>query len=309
MPVTVGTVREAQYFPEVFPVGRIGDIPPESSMSPEPLDLRSFGADRIVQLRDVAAQENASVQAVFQADSQYEVMRLSAMPNDLQVVPVRYNATERLAYSLQNSTGVAVQNFTTRFSVLVDRPTTVDKLRYGLELNAEDEELLGFFPDLPRQVSLGQRPLSFEQRIREQYPSITEFFRTVRISQVGTTGMGTVFHTANALPGEALVLTHIAGDLPNPTDGLKIMIDRDGQHELVSLDAYGLHSLVRGIACWIPALQEIRFRAIASVPVSDYNVRLQFRRVQITPILQARWGLITEQDDPDTYRAVRAGLL
>ena len=304
--IGVSEIRAARFFPEILPCTVVRDIGTSSYASPEPLDLRRFGVDRFVQLRDLYIDTDSEVRYNLTGDD-FSIQRNSGAVDD-NYMDIIISAMNSLSYSLFNeNTGATKSDFKTYFGVLVDKPTVAQKLKFDYELTTEQEEInedLG----IENSVNKGVLPLPYTYKFEREYQVIDSYVVSSRISSVPTSGDGTVFEDFTVQPGEVLILSAIACDPETVADNLRIIIDRDNDFSYITFHPSVINDRNINMSCWIPAIRELRFRALAGAGVTDVDVRLILKRVVLTDLLKARWNLI-EEAPGDLIRKVDGGVL
>lgn len=314
MPITLSTVLRARWFPELLPDAQVLSLP--ASGAAAALDLRRFAPfDRLLTLTGVATDQDADVQLQLRVDGrQYDA--LTGMRPARRPAEDRYVAADSLSVSLKNLSASAKSGYRVSYGLWVSRPTVAEKLRWGLELSAEETELatkLG----IPQSAEKGILPLPVD------YQLLREYHQRAAIAQTAAQALAVPVEPAYAVAaqlfaeqGEALILRGIAADPGTQAQAVKIIIDRDEDGAYLTLDAYALPIPAYGDAldwelpCFLPALHELRVRVTAAQTVPSYRIRLLVWRVPLTNLLRARWGLPPAGQPPaDLADRVRAGVL
>lgn len=297
MPIDTSNIRSVRFFPEILPATEFRDIAPSSEAQPTPLDLRRFGQDRFLQLRDLFLDRDNEVRYTLTGDG-FSIER-NASGVDNEVMDVSIQAFRSLTYKLFNeNTGVTKTNFRTHFGVLVDKPTVSRKILNGIDLT-EDEEQINEELGLSDSVDKGVLPLPFTFKFEREYHVTNSFVVSSRIDSVPTSGGGAVFEDFSVTPGRALILTGIAADPFTPGDNFKVILDRDNDSGYIEFQPAAVNSLdITMNSVFIPALNELRFRAIANNPLTNADVRLIIKEVILTNTLRVRWGLLSPDEAP-----------
>ena len=304
--IGVSEIRAARFFPEILPCTVIRNIGASSYASPEPLDLRRFGVDRFVQLRDLYIDTDSEVRYNLVGDD-FSIERNAGATDD-EPMDTIISAMNSLSFSLFNeNTGAPKNDFRTYFGVLVDKPTVAQKLKFDYELTTEQEEINEDL-SIENSVNKGVLPLPYTYKYEREYQIIDSYVVSTRISDVPTVGDGAVFEDFTVKPGEALILSAIACDPETVADNLRIVIDRDNDFGYITFHPSVINDRNINMSCWIPAIRELRFRALAGAAVTDVDVRLILKRVVLTDLLKARWNLI-EEAPGDLIRKVDGGVL
>jgi len=90
-------------------------------------------------------------------------------------------------------------------------------------------------------------------------------------------------------------------------DDVTLTIKRDGDANYITVRAAALAGVNR-INCWIPALQELIITATAARPVVGAAILFNVKKVRLTNILKARWGIAGNMP-ADVIKKVQAGIL
>ena len=294
MTISVADIRTVRYFPEILPVTEIRDISPSSEASPIPLDLRRFGKDRLLQLRDLYLDRDSDIRYTVTGDDFSLERRASAVDN--KTMDFSISATDNLTYRLYNTdTGATKADFRTYFSVLVDKLTVADKLKYGINLSSEDERInedLG----IRDKVERANIPLPYDYKFEREYSIIDSYTVSSRISSVPTTGNGAVFEDFTVRSNEALILTSVGATPFTIADNFRIIIDRDDDNGYITLLPSVINDLNKEIKMWIPATRELRLRAIANNSLSNADIRVNLLRIRLNDILKVRWNLVDRSE-------------
>ncbi len=309
MPIDVSSIRATRLFPEILPATEFRDIAASSEAAPTPLDLRRFGGDRFLQLRNLYLDQDNEVRYTLTGDGFSIERRAGAVDNEAMNVSIQ--AFRSLTYKLFNTnTGAPKTDFRSYFGVLVDKPTVARKILNGIDLTDEEQEIneeLG----IADSVDKGDLPLPYSFKFEREYHILDSFMVSSRIDTVPTSGSGAVFEDFSVNPGEAYILTGIAADPFTTADNFRIIIDRDNDYEYVEFQPAAVNDLDKTMtSIFIPALNELRFRVLATNPLANADVRLIIKRVVLTNTLRVRWGLIEPSEAPgDLGKKVLGGVL
>jgi hypothetical protein len=306
--IDVADVGTARFFPEVLPSTVFDTIGASSAAAPLPADLRRFGVERLVQLRNLFLERDNDIRYTITADD-FSIARNAGAVDD-DIMDNQLNAFDSLTYRLFNeNTGAAKTDYRTHFSILVDKPTVAQKLKFGIDLNQEEQQIdedLG----ISNSVEKGVLPLPYSFKFEREYQVINSYTISSRISSVPTSGSGAVFEDISVNPNEAIILTEIGADPFAAADNFRIIIDRDNDVDYVIFHPFSLNSLNLNQSVFIPAIRELKFRALATNSISNADVRLVLKRIALTNTLRVRWGLISDSEAPgDLAQKVRGGVL
>jgi len=314
MPISQAEIYRVKYPPELLPDAQFNNIPGGAEVTTPILDLRSIRG-KLMRLSEVAVERNANVELRIKNDDMglpdsYNVAGgffdltsvISPYANNYQML-----AKDRLYYNLFNSSGIAINNFRTSFGVWVDNLRIVDKLKLGIELDADEKVLAGKY-GIQETVEKGLLPLPLEQQIEREYRSqlISEetHGRTINVTATQQT-----VETMYPREGQFLVLTKIAATPGVPGDNIVISISRDNDIDHVTnLKPYAF-GLERELNCFIPAMSELTLNIVAAGPVV-VQIRYTIWKVKLTNLLRCRFGLVARGEVPgDVYDKVFGGIL
>jgi hypothetical protein len=315
MAVTVTNIVGSRYWPELLPHTQIAPVlAGGATVSPTPLDLRRFGL-KVITLRDIAVTQNNNLQMEITMDQEEAIRnRLGAAIDPMFSfqeriqMPFAVKATNTLTLSIQNVSGVAINNFKILFPVEIDIPSVAQKIFHDLPLDTQEQQINRDL-NIEEQVRDGQLPKEFEQILQDEYRIIQRFTRTIRIANVpADPAAAASFLLEPTLEDEVLVVTGIGASPFLDTDNFRIRIKRDDQFGWAEVHPSALDNIDRTMQMWIPAIRELEFSAIAANPLLNAEVRINLIRAKLTDRLRIRWGLMTREDNPNLYAQVRGGL-
>jgi len=298
MPINVATIRTASRFPELIPdVNIMNGI---AGLELAALDLRRFG-NRILILNDINIEQNATTQIRVFNDKEKFYIDTFGLKNRL-VEKFNIFGTEFLRFAIFGNAPIV--NYRINYNLWAFEPTTAHKIKHGLALTTEDEEILKAL-DISSEVSKGNLPLPIEYQIEREYQAI-DGRRTF-------TFMATTFLFEQVLQsfpvnsGEIAVLESIAA-VPNAiADNVRIRIDRDDDIDYLEFNTFPMQLNVP-VACFIPATKEIKIKLIGGAVVAT-QIQWTISRYKLTDVLKIRFGLVTkEQSDPDLWNKVKGGV-
>jgi len=108
-------------------------------------------------------------------------------------------------------------------------------------------------------------------------------------------------------PDELYIIDGIMSPNTLFADDVTLTIKRDGDANYITVRAAALAGVNR-INCWIPALQELIITATAAQPVAGAAILFNVKKVRLTNILKARWGIAGNMP-ADVIKKVQAGIL
>ncbi len=313
--ITDAIVRLIKFPPEKIPDSWSGTVPPLAEVAVPILDLRRF-TPYVLTLADIQLLPDPNV--ILRA--RYNGVRVeentAALPRD-NIAPPPANALvgawsltakEFLYYNLLGIAGAAP--YSTHFGVWGILPTVADKLAYDIALTNEEKELaerLG----IANSVEKGVLPLPRDVQIGREYFILGEetHSRSITIAAANTSY---TLENIYARKNEFIVLTRIAAAPSAIGDVIRLIVDRDDDHNYADVMAFPL-SLIPGgeVACFIPAMEEIRLTTIAAaIPAAPQLFRYTILRCRMTNLLRVRFGLVSQDEIPgDTWAKVKAGVL
>jgi len=316
--ITIAEINKCRYFPEIVPGTQIVDIE-FANQDAQMCDVRGF-SPVLLTLRHLSfssADEAAELHVYY--DDKKTMIRPDAAYScpDAAITPTRYELDMDIparTYLSIRAKGLAdvvtMPGITaTGYSLLVNKPTVVEKLARGIPLDAEETELADRL-DLRNSVAKGVLPLPLEYQLEREYVPIEEL-QQHEIAVIGGPSPVSTVRRYTVNPGECLILTGITLRGAPFANNVTITIDRDDDRGYAVLQAYALPQ-TRLLPCWIPALREIAITVSegATVDLEPYPLSYTIRRVRLTNMLKARWGLVTREQLPkDVYDKVRGGVL
>lgn len=317
--ITEATVRRVLYFPEQLPDAAVHDIAAHSEVAAPLLELRQF-SPVFLRLSEVAVDRRDTVDMRFRVDN----VTLSTLAGSM-FTQIANNfsllAKERLYYNLYNSSGAPEDDFKTRFTLWVIKPTVAHKLLFnksypgrGIPLTP-DEQKLNRDLGIAATVEKGLLPLPLAEQITREYQILQEETHAFQIA-VPTEGVDV--ETLHPQPGQFLILTQLsASQGADVVDNIRIAVDRDYVTDYVEFPTWPFGpdpldiptALGREINCFIPAMSELRIKLKATV-AATINIRFTVRKVALSNLLRARFGLVSRDEIPgDTFDKVMAGVL
>jgi len=316
MAITEAIIKRVKYPPELIPDSWYGTVPLNGESSPPVLDLKRF-SPYIAILANMLMGLNANVNTRARYDGFGDVrveQSNAAMLSDAAGAD-RVGAWWLPAKSIlrYNFFGLAlVNNYPTHYGVWAFLPTIAHKFRYNLSLTS-DEQALATEMGIKNTVVKGLLPLPISQQIDREYHVLGE---ETHVRSVTIGALNTVYTLETITPrpnGEFIVLTRVAAAPAGAANTIHLFVDRDEDLSIADLQTFPLALTAGGeVACFIPAMTEIRLTATqtAGVAVGAHLFRYTFKRIKLTNILRARFGLVSRDEIPgETFDKVRAGVL
>jgi len=303
--ITEATIKNVKFPPELIPDSWFGNVPASAEVTPPVLDLRRF-SPYVIELVNVQVTANANV--VLRA--RYDDIRVEE--NTAAMLSALVGACTLLSKDILylNFLGlILVANYTTHYGIWVYKPTVAHKLLYGIPL-ANDEKAIAEKYNIIDSVEKGVLPLPISQQIEREYKVMGEetHSRSINIALANTP------YTIESIyprKGEIVVLTRIAAAPGGAANVIRFIVDRDDDIGMADVRTFPL-SLVAGgeVACFIPAIRELRLHTEASVAPGANLFRYTYQRIKLTNTLRARFGLTSKDELPgDVWEKVIGGVL
>lgn len=304
--ITEATIKNVRFPPELIPDSWFGAVPAGAEVAPPVLDLRRFKL-YITTLTNI--QVTANPLAVLRA--RYDDLRVEE--NTAAMISALVGAWRLLARDILylNFLGIApgIASYTTHYGVWAFPPTVAHKLLYGIPLT-NDEKALAKKYGIPDSVEKGVLPLPISQQIEREYKVLAEetHARSVNIAAINTRFTIEIIYPRK---DEVVILTRMAANPGGVGDVIRFVVDRDDDADHADVRTFPLSLLTGGeVACFIPAIREIRLTTEAAVAVGAHLFRYTYQRVKLTNTLRARFGLASKDELPgDTYEKVLCGVL
>ncbi len=305
MTISEAMIRQIHLPPEVIPDTWVGDVAANQEAVPPILDLRRF-SPFVVHLQDIAVEREDD--DLMEVRVRGDTLRFDAVVGslrNLEVNPLSIFARNYIWWNLWSP--VLREDRRAYYGLRVYPPTVAHKLVFGIPLTAAErgiESELG----ISKSVQKGVLPLPWSVQREREYQVVAEESHG-RTLDIGTAT--TVVESLHARPNEFLVLVGISCDPGDVGDQITITIDRDDDANYVpALLTFPL-ALTRDLACFIPALTEIRLSVVAAGAVADWNARYTLLRVRMTNTLRVRFGLVSKDElpEPSLWNKVMGGIL
>jgi len=308
MPISEAIIRMTRYPPELIPDSWFGNLLANAEASPPVLEIKKV-SPYLLRLTNIQLTANANVAVRATYDGVRIDQNTAAMISAL-VGAWDLPAKDMLRYNLFGLAPVA--NYTTHFGVWSLAPTIAHKLLFGIPLT-NNEKAIAEELDITSSVEKGVLPLPIAQQIQREYHVLGEETHTASVNiALAATPYSIEVLTAKA--GECIVLTRIAAAPGGAANLVRFIVDRDNDAGYADLFTFPL-SLVAGgeVACFIPAMKEIRLTTQAAVAPGAHLFRYTFQRIKLTNTLKVRFGLIREDELPekakDVWKKVWGGVL
>lgn len=308
MTITESSIRGAKYPPELVPDSWFGTVPANAEFAPPVLDLRRF-KPCIAILTNIQTTQPAGYARV-NLRARYDINRVEE--NVAAMLPLLVSKWNLIAkdilYFNWFNTGAPVADFTTHYGVWAFPPTVAHKLLYDISLDSGEQAICDEL-GIKNTVEKGILPLPIRSQIEREYPILAEETHSRNVNIAAAATVYTI-ETIYAKADEIIVLTEVAAAPGTTAQDVRLHIDRDDDVGYAELRAYAL-SLNQGgaVACFIPAITEIRLTTDATVAPAWHLFRYTFQRIKLTNILRTRFGLITESELTTELRELRKKVL
>ena len=304
-------IRQIRYGIEQLPDSYLGAVPANSEPNPAVLDLKRF-SPYILRLQGIQLPADVRVTLRARYDSLTTEQNTLAMLNIAAVgLPGAWDlpAKDQLRLNPFGVGGVLVTPYTMFYSLWVIKATVAHKLLWGIPLTP-DEIALDKELNVSALVAKGLAPLPIRYQIEREYTIMGEETHTRTIAMAVATTPN-IIENIPAKPNEILVLTRIAAQTGAAVNVVSITVGRDDDAGLANLFAFPLSEAPGGeVACFIPAIREIRLTCQATVVPVTNRFRYTFFRVKLDDILRARLGLASADElTGDCWKKVMAGVL
>ena len=309
--ITEAIINRVKYPPELLPDAVFNNIPASAEVSAPILDLKRF-APYILALTNIQLAANANV--VLRA--RYGRVRVeentAAMLSNL-VGAWWLSSKDILYYNLFGLAAVA--SYTTHFGIWAKggspvTPTIVDKLFYDIPLT-NDEKAVCEELGIRNTFEKGLLPLPISQQIEREYRIVGEETRSRSITIAAANTAYTIDTIYPKNTDEFLILTRLAAAPGTAAQNVRLIVDRDRDAGYADLKTFAL-SLVAGgeVACFIPAMTELRLTTTAAVAPGAHLFRYTVRRVKLSNLLRVRFGLVSKDEVPaDLWKKVAGGIV
>ena len=317
MAIAEATIKNVRFPPELLPDSWYGNVPLTAEFAPPVLDLKRL-KPYVAELANIQVTANALVELRARYDD------LRVQENTAAMISALVGAWRFIARDILylNFFGVgAVPNYTTHYGVWAYKPTVAHKiLFYGQWRNgklfvpagvlSDEEKALAEKHNIFDSVEKGVLPLPISQQIEREYKVLAEetHSRSINIAAANT-----VYTIESLYPraDEIIVLTRIAANPGGAANVIRFIVDRDDDASYRDIPTFPM-SLVAGgeVACFIPAIREIRLTTQAAVFPGPHLFRYTYQRIKLTNTLRARFGLASKDELPgDSWEKVMAGVL
>lgn len=303
--INEATIPKARFFPECLPEARVLTVGAGAEASPALLDLRRFG--KFLELAHVCADQNANALLRARNDAERLEINCGGYPATAagDPLPTAWGLLGTELLQLNVYASALLNTFRAFFNLWVYEPTVAHKLKRGKMLTGEETEIADRL-GLVQSVEKGVLPLSIPYLILREYQVLEEVTRT---EVLDVPAAETTVALVTTRPDEFLVLTGFAAAPGLAASNVRVRIDRDDDADYLEFPTFPLR-LEADWPCFIPALHELRLKAIAGVLSAGHAFRYTYRRCLLTNTLRVRFGLVSRDEAPgDLWAKVKGGVL
>jgi len=321
MAISEANIKTVRFPPELLPDTWYGAVPANAEVAPPVLDLKRF-KPYVTELTNIQVTANAVAELRARYNDNRVQENTAAMISAL-VGSWRFVARDILHLNFfGNAPGIALPpGYTTHYGVWAYKPTVAHKiLLYGqwrgghmvvpAGILSDEEKALAEKHNIFDSVEKGVLPLPISQQIEREYHVLAEetHSRSINIAAANTVyTMESIYPRAD----EIVILTRIAAAPGLWNEAVRFIVDRDDDASYRDIFTFPM-SLVAGgeVACFIPAIREIRLTTQAAVFPGPHLFRYTYQRIKMTNTLRARFGLASKDELPgDSWEKVMAGVL
>jgi hypothetical protein len=301
--LTLSSLNRVRYYPEIIPDTNLYPlIAPGTIAAPAPADIRGI-PDLSIRVMGLNFPSTAGMDLEIKTDGVIDRIPLgSQLPGFGNFSCTAKNV---LGVNLLNIGAVPVNNFYFAAQHMVTKPTITEKLLRKWPLTQEEKAVadeLGVYET----VEKGIRPITWEYMMDREYQVLSERVYGNTLNLVPGTDV-TVLDLKAANPDELYVLNGIMSANTAFADDVTLTVKRDGDSGYLTIRLAALAN-ANTISCWIPALQELIITATAAQPVGAASILFNVKKVKLTNILKARWGIAGNMPS-DVVKKVQAGIL
>ncbi len=315
MAISDATVKRVKYPPELLPDAWFGNVPALAEVVVPVLDLKRF-APFLLALTGIqlGPDPNVLLRARYD-DIRLEENTAAMYWTGVTGLPGAWHLLAK-QYLYLNFMGVGpTANYPTFYGVWAQKPTIAHKLVHGISLTAEEKAIADKL-GVADTVDKGLLPIPISQQIEREYYVLGEETksRVITLAAPATDyGIESIYPRG---ANEIIVLTRIASypavGVPAPGDNVQFIVDRDDDQGFITIPTFPLSTIIGGeVDCFIPAIREIRLHTTcAAAPAQNQLFRYTIKRIRLSNILRARFGLVTPDEIPgDTWSKAVAGIV
>lgn len=301
-------LSKARYYPEKLVGTAVYQLAPSALAAPAPLDVRLFDP-LLVRVTDLALSPQAGVEWELTWDRKVLRRSAQALPAT-EEAPLDVAAFRQAHLDVANIGTSTVSDYPVRYGLWVYPPTLAERLHRRQTLTNDDARLAQQLAIEAEIRGSGRLPIPLAVMLAREV-QVLERIPFARVLNLSAGGEALVEQIRPDGPDEAVVLEALACDRGgSAAANLVLHIDRDGQTDYLSVQAWCLPGIDRAVPVWIPAVEELRVRVSAAAAQADLRVRLLVARMRLSDVWRIRWGLVGRSEVPmELWEQVQGGLL
>lgn len=301
-------LAKARYYPEKLVGTAVYTLAASALASPAPLDVRLFDP-LLVRVTDLALQPQAGIEWELTWDRKVLRRQAAALASS-QDEPLDVAAFRQAHLDIANVGSTTVSDYPVRYGLWVYPPTMAERLHRRQTLTNEDARLAERMGLVAEIGQTGRLPIPLEVLLQREV-QVLERIPYSRVLNLPAGGEALVEQIRPDGTDEALVLQAIAADRgASAAANVVLHIDRDGQVDYLTVQAWCLPGIDRFVSLWIPAVEELRVRVTSAQATANWRVRLIVARMRLSEVWRIRWGLVTRSEaSAELWEQVQGGLL
>ena len=304
--LTQSTLERTKYWPEIIPDTTLYASISQTAMgSPSPADVRVLNEKFQVKLNGLIVKASNDIELECKTDKTSQRMLLAGL--DSGYVPCGFAAKDSLALNVFNVGSQPITDYHIAALWMVTKPTVAEKLLRKWTLTPEEKAIAEEL-DIYALVEKGIRPVTWEYMKDREYQVLEE---RVFSSELTFTvdNEYTLLDLKTNSPDEFWVLEDIYCSDSDAANDVTLRLKRDGDNDYVMLRTAAL-APDNHVGCWIPALDELIVTGSSKAASVTVKTRFKAKKMRLTNILRARWGLVKSNQLPaDVMKKVIGGIL
>jgi len=272
----------------------------------------NFGAPYLEMERlSVGPETTNAIDTVISADGFAEKMRLHnvaepdpTLPSEIQKV-IAKNSLVGMMYTA----ALTETNIPARWNITARKPSAIDKIRLGIQLNQAELELevaknlkmRNWAGLIPKHQSL------LDNNVLAQFDEIIAVSK--RLPIIAAAGEATVGTTIKVQPGHVYTILGIALDsativTATTYNDTYLYLDRDDNADYMQLDMSAMPIIDYTQRCFIPAIDKFRFHVGSTTGLAaGFQVRFMYGIRRLTLQDYIKWNMIDELNPEDRAKA------
>lgn len=306
--LTQSMLTRTKYWPEIIPdTTLLGAIGAGSVGTPAPAEIRTIPNGYELKLRGFIVEPSADAELEFRTDNAVKRMRTNGLGQGY--TPIDLSASKSFIFNVYNTSGLtAIASYSVGAQWMITKPTVAEKLFRNWQLTPEEKAIADEL-NVYSVVEKGIRPLTWEYMKDREYQVVDAWVENCKLDMTANASY-TVLDIKSNNPNEFYVVDKIYCSNTDSANDITMSMKRDGDHDYVNLRAIGLRGTSGVIDCWVPALNEMIVAASSKAEIAGVNFRFNVKRLRLSNVLRARWGLVPDNElPPDVSKKVRGGIL